>query len=104
MSVMRVQVYDGEGECVLDVGVVDQVNADWLHDYLEGLDVGDVYVDSMPSGDSRSVTLQALWAEPHHLGFPLSGKTGTYASDTVMVKRDWYERLARLAATGAREP
>lgn len=49
--------------------------------------------------EPRSVTeaLRALWAEPHHLGFPVSGKTGTYDADTVMVKRDWYDRLAALA-------
>ena len=42
--------------------------------------------------------LRALWAEPHHLGYPMSGRTGTYDRDTILVKRDWYIRLAALAA------
>jgi hypothetical protein len=42
--------------------------------------------------------LRALMAEPHHLGFPVSGKTGTYERDTIMVKREWYERLTALSS------
>lgn len=45
----RVQVYDGEGDAALDVLVVSQIEADWLSDYLEGLEAGDVYVDTPPA-------------------------------------------------------
>lgn len=46
----RVQVWDGEGDCTLDVVVVNAAEADWLKDYLEGLGAGDVYVDEVPAG------------------------------------------------------
>jgi hypothetical protein len=40
----------------------------------------------------------ALFREPHHLGFPVSGRTCTYDPETVMVSRDWYERLRAVLA------
>jgi hypothetical protein len=68
--------------------------------------------DGVPSrrrplpGESMSRDLaervRALLEEPHHLGFPLSGKTGTYDSGTVMVKRDWHDRLLALLAESCR--
>lgn len=51
----RVQAYDGEGDLVLDVAVLDQVNADWLVDFLEDTTDGfDFYNDPLPSADPRS--------------------------------------------------
>lgn len=37
--------------------------------------------------------IEAVVNEPHHLGFPISGRTLTYDPDTVMVTRDWHDRL-----------
>jgi hypothetical protein len=65
---------------------------------------------SLPLGSTRPVVKHerdtALWYieqiiahnaelfhEPHHLGFPVSARTGTYDPDIVMVKREWYNRL-----------
>jgi hypothetical protein len=48
--------------------------------------------------------MRALLAEPHHLGFAVSGKTGTYDPESVLIKRDWYERLRALAATPSGGP
>ena len=41
-------------------------------------------------------TLTAAVDEPHHLGFPVSGKTGPYDRTAVIVKREWYERVLAI--------
>jgi hypothetical protein len=52
--------------------------------------------------------LTAAVDEPHHLGFPVSGKTGTYDRTAVIVKREWYERVLAIlrgkSATGPNSP
>ena len=42
--------------------------------------------------------LRELLNEPHHLGFAISGKTGTYDTESVLVKREWYDRLMSYRA------
>jgi len=62
----RVQVWDGEGDLILDVLLVTPVEADWLHDYLEGTDAGVVYIDSVLSlrlpADLRAILTEATGA------------------------------------------
>jgi hypothetical protein len=43
-----------------------------------------------------SADLEALAAERHHLGFAIDSRTGTYSTESVLVKRDWYIRLMLL--------
>lgn len=49
----RVQVYDGEGECVLDVAVLGMEDAQALAHYLAEQTGLDVYNDGLPFGDGR---------------------------------------------------
>jgi hypothetical protein len=52
--------------------------------------------DAREQERARHAALVAVLCQPHHLGFPVSGMTGNYDPDIVMVPRSWHDSLMDL--------